>query len=270
MRLSARIRIWRTAIQSRTKYIWDSLTGRKGRIDSPPVFIVGCGHSGTSILLAILDAHSRIYAVPYETKIAAQKSRKKFHRALKRFDRWAISVGKQRWVEKTPNHIRHIDKILQWRSDAKIIIMIRDGRDVAFSIKKRQDNIEKGIKRWVNDNLAGKAYWEHPNIHVIRYEDLIIDFEFYVRELLNFLGEKYEPGMKNHHQVSRKWYSSKIEKPSTEFRKNHRQFRNWQINQPLFDGRGQWKKMSQKELTLVHELAGELLAEFGYTEKAVQ
>ena len=190
MRLSARIRILKTAIQSHIKIIIDNLKGQKVDIDSPPVFIVGCGHSGTSILLAILDSHSRIYAVPYETKIAVQDSRNKFKRALKRFDRWAISAGKRRWVEKTPNHVRHIKKILRWCPDAKFLLIIRDGRDVAASIKKRNDSIEKGINRWVKDNLAGKEYWDHPSVHVVRYEDLVGNFEFCIKDILNFLNEE--------------------------------------------------------------------------------
>ena len=32
-----------------------------------PIFIVGCGHSGTSIMLALLDAHSKIEVIPDES-----------------------------------------------------------------------------------------------------------------------------------------------------------------------------------------------------------
>jgi hypothetical protein len=40
------------------------------RRENPPVFIVGCGHSGTSFLLAVLGAHSRLCAIPEETRLA--------------------------------------------------------------------------------------------------------------------------------------------------------------------------------------------------------
>ena len=233
-------------------------------IDSPPVFVCGCGHSGTALLIAILGSHSRIYAIPGETRIAKYDGPQRFQRALKRFDRMTISARKRRWVEKTPKHICHIGKILKWCPDARILLIIRDGRDVAYSFKMRTGSLEKGIRRWVKDNLAGKEFWENPNVHVVRYEDLVSDFESTVRDMQSFLNEDYECGMKDYHKIPRKWYSDKIAKPKATFKMDHEQYRNWQINQPLFDGRGRWKKMSAEELSLVNDIAGEMLAEFGY------
>jgi hypothetical protein len=46
----------------------------------------------------------------------------------------------------------------------------------------------------------------------------------------------------------------------------HNQYRSWQINQPVFDGRGSWKAMSDEELSFVTSIAGSMLVEFGYTD----
>lgn len=247
-------------------YYWNRLTLRI-TIDSAPVFIVGCGHSGTSILLAILNAHSRIYAVPYESGVAMGENKSKFQKKLKRFDRMAIAAGKRRWVEKTPKHILHIGKILKWRPSAKIILIIRDGRDVAYSIQKRTGSLENGIRRWCEDNLAGKEYWSDSNVHVIKYEDLVTDFETTIISVLSFLDEEYECGMKSYHNKPKKWYSNVISKPKMAHHgTNHNQYRNWQINQPIFDGRGSWKEMSAEELSFINSISGSMLVEFGYTK----
>ncbi len=37
--------------------------------DSPPIFILGCGHSGTTLLLAMLSRHSHLYGIPYESSL---------------------------------------------------------------------------------------------------------------------------------------------------------------------------------------------------------
>ncbi len=244
-------------------YLWNRWA-LSHTIGHPPIFIVGCGHSGTSLLLAILGVHPKIHAVSHESGVALGENERFFKKSLDQFDRRAIAAGKCRWVEKTPRHIFHIAKILRWRPGAKIILIIRDGRDVAWSIKQRTGNLEEGITRWCRDNQAGKAHWGNQDVYVLKYEDLITDFEATLKGVLSFLGEEYYGEMKNYDQTPKKWYSRKIEKPQSPFGSNHEQYRNWQINQPLFDGRAQWKRMTDEELVLIHNIAGPMLAEFGY------
>ena len=246
-------------------YYWNRLAMGIS-IDSPPAFIVGCGHSGTSIVLAILDAHSRINAVQCESYIAVDENRSEFDKAMEQFNRLAIAAGKTRWVEKTPEHIRHIGKILEWQPKAKVILIIRDGRDVAYSIQKRTGSLDRGIRRWCDDNLAGKEYWSHPNVYVVKYEDLVSDVETTITGILSFLDEEYECGMRNYHTRSKRWYSNVVSKPETSHGENHGKHRNWQINQPIFDGRARWKEMSAEELSFINSIAGPMLVEFGYTE----
>ena len=83
-------------------------------------------------------------------------------------------------------------------------------------------------------------------------------------ELLKFLGEEYFHSMKDFHNTPKRWYSSEINRPENAFGKNHNKYRNWQINQPLFDGRGKWKLLSDEEISVIEEEAGSKLLEFGY------
>lgn len=261
---ASRLRTGARGLLESSRYAWHRFA-RRLTIDAPPTFIVGCGHSGTSILLAILSAHPRIFAVPYESYIAGQKADfRNFQAALAHFDRLAIAAGKRRWIEKTPRHILYIGKILEWLPGAKIILILRDGRDVARSFQKRKGGLEYGIRRWCEENLAGRRYWGHPGVHVMKYEDLIGEFKTTMTRVLSFLGEEYHPAMEKYYRRKRRWYSNKITKPETPFGENHAQHRNWQINQPLFDGRKTYKEMSAEELAMVERIAGPMLAEFGY------
>ncbi len=239
------------------------LKGKKLRY--PPTFIVGCGHSGTSLLLAILGTHSRFYAVPSETSVGFRKHWK-MRLNLWLFDMNTVCAGKSGWIEKTPRHIYCIRRFLEIRPDSKIILMIRDGRDVACSIQKRTGSLEDGIRRWIEDNNAGRQFWEHPNVYVIRYENLIEDFDSTMSSLLAFLGVDFEPDIREYHKTPKRYYADEIAKPPAAHEEHHRQYRNWQINQPLFDGRGKWKKMTDEEKTLVKDLAGQMLVEYGYVK----
>ncbi len=184
---------------------------RRVKISGPGTFIVGCGHSGTSILLAILDAHPKLYAVPNETAVGIkQKSL-----LVTRFEQAAIAAGKERWVEKTAKHIRCIDKLLAIAPGAKILLIIRDGRDVACSIQDRTGNLESGITRWVEDIRAGQKYWNHPSVFVLRYESLTEDFNGVVTSVLDFLGEEFAPAMRHYYKTRRYYHANVIAKPPT-------------------------------------------------------
>ena len=245
------------------RYRWNKLIKRT-LLDKPPIFIVGCGHSGTSLTLAILGTHSRIHAIPHESSFLIEGDAGKARKQMLKFDALTIAEGKQRWVEKTPKHIHRIGTILGLRPDAKILLIIRDGRDVACSIQDRTGSLEGGIRRWLDDNEAGRTFWHHPAVHVFRYEEMIEDFERKMRAIFEFLDEEYEPAVEDFSRTERRFYSTTIEKPASAFGKDHKQYRNWQINQALFDGRGRWKRLSEEELRVVNEIGKDLLLELGY------
>lgn len=227
----------------------------------PPTFIVGCGHSGTSILLRIMGAHSRIHAIRQESSLAMATNPQAM---LRQFDVEACLHGKSRWIEKTPTHVHHIERLLNLRKGCMILLIIRDGRDVAWSIKEREGDIGKGIERWIHDNGAGERFWRHPQVHVLRYEDLVSQPETTITSVTHFLGEDFEAAMLNYHQEPRNFYSTAPEQPPNRSFEFHRQFRNWQINQPLFDGRKRWKLLSEAEKLVIKQRASEMLSRYGY------
>lgn len=212
-------------------------------------FIVGCQHSGTSLLIRMLGEHSHIYAIPYETKIFREKRKRVFlffkkqdldgiAELLNHFDQLTRTEGKHMWVEKTPMHVLHIDKILKFRPDAKIIGMTRDPRDAACSIRAAgyiyEKNFEESVLRWINDNT--QLLKHRKKVHIVKLEDLVANPQKYIKGILEFLQLPYA-NLLNYHLHQKSWYSCKIikHKPGAESGiKNHRMLRNWQINQPIF------------------------------------
>jgi len=128
--------------------------------------------------------------------------------AMRGWDRLTCSSpGHRRWLEKTPKHVYAMGQIWASKPGARIVHVVRDGRDVALSIQRRMVAIDRprgdkdsdegflrrAAKRWVQDNWAALAYESDPRIHVLRLEDISSDPAPEVRRLLTFLGEPSEP-----------------------------------------------------------------------------
>ncbi len=246
---------------------WRSLANYlKGhRLAAPPIFVVGCDHSGTSVLLKCLDMHSSIYGVPYESR-AFYKSSGKIRMAQWFWEKDTLAAGKRRWAEKTPGHIEYLDRVLTHFPDARIVLIIRDGRDVAVSLRNRHGCLEKGIRRWMQANLAAEPFWSHPQLCKIHYEDFVGDFERTMRGVCDFLGEPYQEQMARIDRKRTNWYATNDERPASEAEgRDHAELRNWQINQPLYNGSGKWmREMSPEEKEIFKQLAGAMLIRYGY------
>ena len=196
-------------------------------------FIVGCPRSGTTMLQQALNRHSRIL-IPPETKFFFSfvgHSRGQQVRQLERinqdlgidlplparrvssvvdgrayFDRlardYAARQGKRAlsFGEKTPEHTGLLPCIRRYYPDAKIIVLIRDGRDVAASLTRVP---------WMSPDLyANFAVWLYytrviqeeqrkadPNVCFVGYEDIVAAPRKELARVLAFLGHADEPAV---------------------------------------------------------------------------
>ena len=110
----------------------------------------------------------------------------------------AATMNKPRWVEKTPDHYKYLDKILEWYPQAKIIWMLRDPRAVVASTLQRwpKTPVDVRAKEWSDSIVIFQQKWsENPRVKLIKYEDLVADAGSHMRELCDFLEEEFYPTM---------------------------------------------------------------------------
>ena len=221
---------------------WYDLSARS---DYPAIFIGGCGRSGTTLLRELLNRHSRIFCGPETSffglpfapqnianmwgieveELDAEAAR---HNNLVSFVEWFFNkqisqAGKRRWADKTPNNVRSIGKILTQFPNSKFVHLIRDGRDVACSLRNHpREKIVNGkvvpnkvnraisqcANRWLHDTSAGLVYREHPRYIELTYERLVEDPETCLIKLCNFVGEEFEPQMLQASQLDSDAYSA--------------------------------------------------------------
>ena len=222
----------------------------------PPIFVVGCGHSGTSIMIRLLGNHGKIYSILGENSIFYSKPRWKIVKHFFLFNRKAVKNNKHRWVEKTPKHILKIDAIFKNIPEAKVIIMVRDGRDVTCSLKEKSGDFEAGLNRWIKDNEAALPFHSHQQVKIVKYEELVRNKEIVMKEVLSFLDEEYDEAIFSTDGNS--WLpTSKIS--------DHVLRRIEQIKSPIYDGSGRWKKeMTKEEKELFDNKADNLMRRLGY------
>lgn len=118
----------------------------------------------------------------------------------------AQGEGKVRWGEKTPYYVLHIPTIIEMYPDAKIIHIIRDGRDCACSMFVRQHdfgiyNSYAAAQYWQQYVEVGQAHGKQlsPNVYTeLRYEELIRDPVTQMRRICGFLEEEYYDSVVNY------------------------------------------------------------------------
>lgn len=161
-----------------------------------PVIIGGCGRSGTTLLLAILGAHSQIHALQEETHAFHPKPFRlnRITNLIKNTD----MAGKFSWCEKTPKNIMCYDEILSLFNDnVKIINMIRNGKDVVTSIHPNgKGKYWVNNERWIKDNCQ---YTDHPNIMTVKFEDLVGNTKKTLIGICEHINLTFEPEMLNYH-----------------------------------------------------------------------
>ncbi len=174
----------------------------QGRDAFEPIFIVGCPRSGTTLLAAMLDRHSLIAVPPetlffrdilprlprgatlHETLVTGfMNGQTTAHLHLERdvlearfrryapdaphllravLEEYAARQGKLRPAEKTPVHLHYVPLILRWYPRAKVICLVRDGRDVALSMMRVP---------WAHDDLRlHSLMWNECARLALRFE----------------------------------------------------------------------------------------------------
>ena len=274
-----------------------------------PIFVVGCGRSGTTLLRLMLTAHPNIGIPPegtfmlgligryYRNGGALSESVESFCSEVFRSDRlseWnldrdkvlqrlrsvkyksyanlvdavyreylaSLDEQKQRWGDKNIDYVLEIPKIFALFPNAKIIHMIRDGRDIAISYRRLPfgpSNVFSTAMFWRRRTLTGRRYGRSagPKRYCeVKYEDLVSRPEQECRRICRFISEDFSLQMLRHHEYNK----------AKELVPRHRLAWHGHTLEPVTTSRmGQWKhEMCECDRAIFECLAGSVLQEFGY------
>jgi hypothetical protein len=188
----------------------------RARLVESPTFILSSVRSGSTLLRVLLGSHSRIHT-PHELHLRRIRVKVRNRPALKALaqadldeaeleyllwdrllHRELDASGKQLLVNKTPNDVFIVDRILECWPDARFIFLLRHPAAIARSrqrARKAKDTPERNaemVARYCNAVEAARQ--AHDGL-TVRYEELAGDPARVTREVCEFLGVPWEEQM---------------------------------------------------------------------------
>ena len=177
-------------------------------------------------------------------------------------------TGKPIWCEKSPRNLHHAEKIYKFFPNAKIVHIVRDGRDVANSLRNvfwRENNLAIQAHEWLYNAKIGfelQKRFSHSSFLTVFYEEFIEAPEKVLGSICNFVGLKLESqqlintkGSKDMavdkwtgHQSDLKW----LNKAKNELDRNRMSAWKWHCN--------------KDEIVLMNYIMGPWLKRWGYND----
>ena len=178
-------------------------------------------------------------------------------------DEMGRAGGFQRWAVWGPDNLLYIPTIKRQIPDALFIHVIRDGRDVACALDKKQfirpfpwdrsRRLDVSAFHWMWKVQTGRRYGRvlGSDYMEIRFEDLVLHPEEAIGRVGAFIGENLD------YERIRRTKIGAIGIPNTSFTEE------WRSGS--FAPVGRWRRqLSDEKVTRLEGLVGELLLELGY------
>jgi hypothetical protein len=174
---------------------------------------------------------------------------------------YARFSGKTIWGDKTPGYTEYVYVLHKMFRSARYVHIVRDGRDVALSLKDKDwgpDSFIGALREW--NRVVGGArqmLFMLPEDRAIevRFEDLVEEPENQMRRITDFLQVPFEPEMLHA-------YRERAPHKVGEFINDiHVHLREPPSRSQAYKWR---KKLSLSEQAIAHDVAGKLLTELGY------
>ena len=193
-----------------------------------PVFLVGFPRSGTTLLTQVLDNHPRLQALEEKPAVDAlvgaaarladiasalesedtlERLRSVYFAVVER----SVKRAPGTWlVDKYPLNILRLPLIHRVFPDAKVLLALRHPCDVCLSCYMQSFKLNSAMASFLSLEQTARLYalamrrwqWCAANlamdVHVVRYESLVNDFEDQVQAMLGFLGLPWDDKVLEH------------------------------------------------------------------------
>jgi len=243
-------------------------------------FHIGFPRSGTTLIDAVLNSHSKIEVmeeIPIVDTICQklnldnfdlitnkeQKQAKLLYQNSIQQQYTGINFYNKIIIDKLPLNLIRIKFLHNLFPNTKFIMSVRHPLDCILSCFTQNFSLNSAMINFLDLERTAILYdkvmqiWQNSsklinlNTHIIKYEDLISDFNNETKKMLTFLGVSWEENIKNYKKLLIK--KERIRTPSYS-----------QVIQPIyFSSINKWKNY-EKELSPVRPIVQKWIAYFNY------
>lgn len=175
---------------------------------------------------------------------------------------YAARQGKQRWGDKTPGYASLLDKIARLLPEARFIHIVRDGRDVALSLRELWFAPARDIRglaaHWQEQIRTARRLGRGCRYLEVRFEDLVREPHEELQRIAAFVDLPYDQAMERYFLSARRRLGE-VRGPAA--RASLRL-----TGEPPQPSRiGCWRHaMTRDERAMFERVGGKLLRELGY------
>ena len=247
------------------------------------------GHLHQRLSLAnVTELASRLICIERDGFLR-QKDHKQFHREaigviqeIPEEHRSAIQVyitfmrhnaqehGKHIACDQSPQYAYYLENILESLPDVKVIVMVRDPRDIMTSrkrkwrfrfLREKHVSLRETLRAWSNYHpffspffwksaiQQASAFLDHDNVCFVRFEDVLQDAEREIQRVCAFLGLDYQKAMLDIPTGKSSILADNPEKRGVDAGRH-----------------GTWRQggLNSTEIFLTQVITGRLMRQFGY------
>ena len=171
---------------------------------------------------------------------------------------WALSQNIYCWGEKTPRHVFYWEQLKSYYPDAKILHIVRDGRDVCSSILKARfgpKTYYSAAKLWtlyLREMEHIKKNTSANQIFELKYEELLANPKTVLKDICYFLEEEYTDDLLRFYIDDSPYMTDAI---------NEKNLRN-----PLMKTNAyKWKnELNERSVRIIESIASDYLKKYDY------
>jgi len=241
------------------------------------VFLVGFPRSGTTLLDTILRSHSKTKVLeekPYLINIRhkffrentldkiSNISENQIYKLQKEYFN-SFNYSKEKiTIDKFPLNLIELGFIKKIFPDSKIILALRHPFDTILSCVLTSFKMNEAMANYENLETTAYFYNEVFNLfnaykkslnlqyHTIKYENVVNNFDFTIKNLVSFLNLEYESALNNYYSTAKK--RAKINTPSY-----------YQVVEPIYN-RSINRYKNFPEINKIESLISKWIKEFDY------